>query len=98
MSAEQAQSNRPLIAGAGPVGLGAALFLARAGISTRVVDVAGERSVYSKALAVNPRTLELLEATGVTGRMLEKGMRIHGARMWRRGKVAAELRVDRVSH
>ncbi len=86
-----------LIAGAGPVGLAAGLFLARAGIGARVVEIAKTRSVYSKALAVNPRTLALLEESGVTARILEKGLRIHGARMWRRGKVVAELKVDRVS-
>ena len=49
-----------LIAGAGPTGLAAALFLSRAGIDCRIVDKAKEPSPWSKALAVNPRTLELL--------------------------------------
>jgi 2-polyprenyl-6-methoxyphenol hydroxylase-like FAD-dependent oxidoreductase len=75
------QETMPLIIGAGPVGLGAALFLQRAGIATRIIDAADEPSNHSKALAVNPRTLELLEPTGVTKRMLDLGVRIRGVRL-----------------
>jgi hypothetical protein len=49
---------QPVIVGAGPVGLGAALFLARQGQVARVVELRDEPSRQSKALAVNPRTLE----------------------------------------
>jgi 2-polyprenyl-6-methoxyphenol hydroxylase-like FAD-dependent oxidoreductase len=72
---------RPLIVGAGPTGKGAALFLARAGIATRVIDIAPEPARQSKALAVNPRTLELLEPTGVTEQMLAVGLPIRRARL-----------------
>ena len=34
--------NQPLIVGGGPVGLGAALFLARQGQKARVVEMRGE--------------------------------------------------------
>jgi 2-polyprenyl-6-methoxyphenol hydroxylase-like FAD-dependent oxidoreductase len=71
----------PLIVGAGPVGLGAALFLRKAGVATRIIDAAEEPSEHSKALAVNPRTLELLEASGVTKKMLAMGVRIRGVRL-----------------
>jgi 2-polyprenyl-6-methoxyphenol hydroxylase-like FAD-dependent oxidoreductase len=64
--------DQPLIVGAGPVGLGAALFLAGQGRVARVVEMRDEPFQQSKALAVNPRTLELLEPTGVTSRMLER--------------------------
>jgi 2-polyprenyl-6-methoxyphenol hydroxylase-like FAD-dependent oxidoreductase len=70
----------PLIIGAGPVGLAAALFLVRRGIVPRVVEMREEPSRESRALAVNPRTLELLAPSGVTGRMLEMGLQIGGAR------------------
>ena len=55
------QSAQPLIVGAGPVGKAAALVLAREGIPTRIIDSAEQPSEHSKALAVNPRTLEILE-------------------------------------
>ena len=57
--------DRPLIVGAGPVGLGAALFLARQGRVARVVEMRDEPSQQSRALAVNPRTLDILEPTGL---------------------------------
>src|SRR5690348_4204622 len=63
----------PLIVGAGPVGLAAALFLARQGRSVRLIEAAPQPATQSRALAVNPRTLELLESTGVARAMLELG-------------------------
>ncbi len=76
----------PLIVGAGPVGLGAALFLTRQGRSVRVVEMLSEPSSESRALAVNPRTLEILEPTGVTRQMLERGVPIRGVCFHRQEK------------
>lgn len=53
---------RPLIAGAGPTGLSAALFLAGRGHAARIVEQHKAPTPYAKALAVNPRSLELLFA------------------------------------
>jgi len=83
-----------MIVGAGPVGLGAALFLARHGRTSRVVEMRAEPSQQSKALAVNPRTLNILEPTGLTRGMLELGLPIHGVRFYRRGRVFAALSLD----
>jgi 2-polyprenyl-6-methoxyphenol hydroxylase-like FAD-dependent oxidoreductase len=81
----------PVIVGAGPVGLGAALFLARQARVARVVEMRDEPSQQSRALAVNPRTLDVLEPTGVTSRMLERGSRIYGVRFYRHGRIIAGL-------
>jgi 2-polyprenyl-6-methoxyphenol hydroxylase-like FAD-dependent oxidoreductase len=78
--------DQPLIVGAGPVGLGAALFLARQGRIPRVVETCAEPSSQSKALAVNPRTLDILAPTGVTQRMLEIGLPVHQLHIYRKGK------------
>jgi 2-polyprenyl-6-methoxyphenol hydroxylase-like FAD-dependent oxidoreductase len=83
-----------LIVGAGPVGLGAALFLARLGQPTRVVEQRTQPSQESRALAVNPRTLDLLEPTGVTRRMLELGLPMHAGRFYRRGRLVGTVRFD----
>lgn len=91
-------SNVPVIVGAGPVGLGAAVMLRQAGIAVRIVDMAPEPSRYSKALAVNPRTLELLEPTGVTARMLSLGIRIRSARFQNDGKWSGELSLGGLKH
>ena len=66
----------PLIVGAGPTGLSAAIELARRGISARIVDRSADFSAESRAIGINPRTLHLLEASGVTPRLLEAGIRI----------------------
>src|SRR3954454_5148625 len=84
-------NDRAIIAGAGPVGLAAALFLARAGQQVRLIDERPEPSPYSKALAINPRTLEILEPTGITRRMLELGKRVTGVRFYESGRVIGEI-------
>lgn len=89
---------RPLIVGAGPVGKGAALFLARAGVITRLIDAAAEPARQSKALAVNPRTLEILEPTGITEKMLAIGSPIRGARFQDRNRSLAEFSFERLRH
>lgn len=53
-----------LIAGAGPVGLVMALELARYRVPVRIVDPMTERATTSRAVAIWPRTLELLERAG----------------------------------
>lgn len=80
-----------LIAGAGPTGLAAALFLADRGIRARIVDKAPFPAPHSRALAVNPRTLELLEPTGVTARMLAEGRPAKGVCFHEDGGVLARI-------
>ena len=63
-----------LIAGAGPVGLTMACELARFGLPVRIVDKAPARTDKSKALAVWPRTLELLERTGCADVFAKTGL------------------------
>ena len=82
---------RPVIAGAGPVGLGAALFLAMQGRTTRLIEMRGEPSRQSKALAVNPRTLDILAPSGLTAKILELGKPVHGELFHRRGEVVSSF-------
>ena len=76
-----------LIVGAGPVGLTAALELSRRGLPVRVFEKDRQRELFSKALAVNPRSLELLQPSGVTERLLAEGLCI------KRFRVVGEHRV-----
>jgi 2-polyprenyl-6-methoxyphenol hydroxylase-like FAD-dependent oxidoreductase len=74
-----------LIVGAGPTGLSLAVQLAAQGIHPRLVDRALDRVHESRALAIQPRTLEVLAGLGVTNRLLELGnravqLRIHTGR------------------
>lgn len=88
----------PLIVGAGPVGTAAAMFLARSGISTRVVEKSTEKSTQSRALAVNPRTLEILEPTCIATAMIKRGLPIHGACFWRGGKELRQIDIGLLQH
>jgi 2-polyprenyl-6-methoxyphenol hydroxylase-like FAD-dependent oxidoreductase len=81
-----------LIVGAGPTGLAAALFLTRAGVAVRIIDAAASPVATSNALAVNPRTLELLEPTGVSDRIRAAGQAVNAIRFAREGRVIATVR------
>lgn len=87
-------SPQVLIAGAGPVGLAAALFLTRRGVPVRLVDPAPEPTRTSRALGVNPRTLALLEDTGVAAAIEAEAQPMRALRLHRRGRPLAELTID----
>lgn len=55
-----------LIAGAGPVGLTAALQLARWGVSVRLVDAAAGPATTSRALGTHARSLEIYDQLGIS--------------------------------
>jgi 2-polyprenyl-6-methoxyphenol hydroxylase-like FAD-dependent oxidoreductase len=82
-----------LIVGAGPVGLTAALELARRGYRPRIVDrnAGPTLEAESRALAVHDRTLRLLEASGVTQRLIDAGNRVTGTQICRHGKCVARI-------
>jgi len=74
-----------LIVGAGPTGLTLAAQLAAHGVRPRLIDRNLERVRESRALAVQPRTLEVFAGLGVTDQLLEHGnravqLRIHAGR------------------
>jgi 2-polyprenyl-6-methoxyphenol hydroxylase-like FAD-dependent oxidoreductase len=89
-SLEFRMDDRPLIIGAGPTGLAAALFLAIRGV-LRTIDKAGEPEKESRAQVINSRSLELLEPTGVVEAMLAKGHSIHRVRFYDGWDLIAEL-------
>jgi 2-polyprenyl-6-methoxyphenol hydroxylase-like FAD-dependent oxidoreductase len=85
----------PLIVGAGPTGLAAALFLAEGGVQCRVVDKAHAPSVNSRAQVINPRSLELLQQTGVTDAILREARPIQRVAFYEDWRPLAELAVAR---
>jgi 2-polyprenyl-6-methoxyphenol hydroxylase-like FAD-dependent oxidoreductase len=62
-----------LVVGAGPTGLALATQLQEDGVRVRLIDRLLDRTRESRALAVQPRTLEVLSRFGVTEQMLAKG-------------------------
>lgn len=81
----------PLIVGAGPTGLAASLFLAERGIRSRIIDQAPAPSVTSRAQVVNPRTLELLESSGVSAAMVAEARPIYRVVFYENWETLAEL-------
>lgn len=83
---------RILIVGAGPSGLTAALELKRRGYTPMIIDRLMRPHSQSRALAINPRTLQILEASGVTDKLLERGWRMSTVHF--RGPAGDFLRFD----
>ena len=65
-----------LIVGAGPVGLFLANECARRGLSFRLIEARASQSEHSKALAIFPRTLEILDMAGLADPFLETANRV----------------------
>jgi 2-polyprenyl-6-methoxyphenol hydroxylase-like FAD-dependent oxidoreductase len=83
-----------LIAGAGPVGLTAAIELARRGIRCRIVDPLFEPPLYAKAVGIQPRTLEVFEGMGVLRRILDAAIQMRGQFIYVNGEKVARLDFD----
>ena len=62
-----------LIVGAGPTGLALAVQLQRFGVPFRIVDRSQARAHESRALAVQARTLEILDAVGLGEALAARG-------------------------
>ena len=63
-----------IVAGAGPVGLAAAIDLAQRGIDVLLVDEDDTVSVGSRAICWSKRTLEILDRLGCAERLVQKGV------------------------
>ncbi|MEM6683607.1 MAG: NAD(P)/FAD-dependent oxidoreductase [Pseudomonadota bacterium] len=63
-----------LIAGAGPVGCCAALYLAQAGVPVVVIEAAQELPVDLRASTFHPPTLDLLDQLDLTERLIPQGL------------------------
>jgi 3-(3-hydroxy-phenyl)propionate hydroxylase len=70
-----------IIAGAGPVGLSAAIDLAQRGIRVLLLDDDNKLSTGSRAICFAKRTLEIFDRLGCGDRMVDKGV------SWQVGKV-----------
>jgi 2-polyprenyl-6-methoxyphenol hydroxylase-like FAD-dependent oxidoreductase len=70
-----------LVVGAGPTGLALAAQLAAFGARVRVVDRRTVPGRQSRALVVQPRTLEVLRPIGVTQALLDRGDRPVGVQL-----------------
>ncbi|MBX3514233.1 MAG: FAD-dependent oxidoreductase [Xanthobacteraceae bacterium] len=75
-------ARRPVvIVGAGPVGLTAAIDLAKRGIPAVILDDADRIGEGSRAICFSKRSLEIMDRLGLGDRLVEKGV------VWQLGKV-----------
>jgi 2-polyprenyl-6-methoxyphenol hydroxylase-like FAD-dependent oxidoreductase len=82
-----------LVVGAGPTGLMLGLELRTRAVACRVVDAAPARSPHSRALAVQARTLEVLDRHGLAARLVAAGQRALGNRVIVRGREVARVEI-----
>lgn len=75
-----------LIIGAGPTGLTAGLEFARNGIIPEIVDAKEEPSKLSRAVGVLPRSIEILDRSGVGQAIFNEGVKADSIRIMRGGK------------
>ncbi len=82
-----------LVAGAGPVGMFAALALAKRGIDVHVVDSALQPGMHSYALALHPRSLELLREVGLHEAVVAESYPVHSIGLFDQTERRAEVRI-----
>src|SRR5580700_9094968 len=80
-----------LIIGAGPTGLVLALWLAKLGVTVRVIDKTAEPGTTSRALAVQARTLELYRQLDLTDAVIAEGCHVPAVNLWVKGEAAARI-------
>ena len=80
-----------LIVGAGPTGLTLACELLRRGVSCRIIDKAASPATTSRALGLQPRTLELFDTMGIVDRVLSTGGPVIDASLYRGDRLLLTL-------
>ena len=69
------KQKRILVAGGGPVGSTAAWLLTEAGIPVTLLEAESGVQIDYRASTFHPPTLDLLEASGITGALLDRGLK-----------------------
>jgi 2-polyprenyl-6-methoxyphenol hydroxylase-like FAD-dependent oxidoreductase len=85
-----------LIVGAGPTGLALAAVLQQFGVRLRLIDRLRERGRESRALAVQARTLELLQMLGLGESLVKRGNRSTRLRLHLEGRAVAEVQLGEI--
>lgn len=67
-----------IVAGMGPVGMTAALMLARHGLTVTVLEAGPDLATESRASTFHPSSLEILDGLGVVDDLLEVGLKAPG--------------------
>ena len=78
MSGSAKRETEALVVGAGATGLMMACELFRRGIACRIIDQWAAPAQTSRAIGLQPRTLEVFQAMGIDDAVLAQGIRIAG--------------------
>ncbi|KAI1993983.1 hypothetical protein LOZ51_002844 [Ophidiomyces ophidiicola] len=95
MANEVKSSTDVLIIGAGPSGLAAALWLAKLGVSFRVVDKRADQPRAGQADGLNPKTMEIFESFGIHGKVTKRWEPATDETVWCRGEDGKLVRTER---
>jgi 2-polyprenyl-6-methoxyphenol hydroxylase-like FAD-dependent oxidoreductase len=87
-----------LIVGAGPVGLTAAVELTRRGYSPRIIEKDAGPHKESRALAINPRSMDILEPSGATKRLLKAGVKARAVNIHAPDRLLFRLDTRNIPH
>jgi 2-polyprenyl-6-methoxyphenol hydroxylase-like FAD-dependent oxidoreductase len=85
------------IIGAGASGLSAAVFLNALGYSPRIFEKR-KRAKITKALGINPVTLQLFEKSGITQRFLNNGWKMECTNFWYNDKIIYRNDLSKIKH
>jgi len=87
-----------LVVGAGPTGLMLANQLVRRGVRVVIIDRHARPALQSRALGVQPRTLEIYAKLGIVDRALELGKPGTGVNLWAQGRKLARVPFGQAGH
>ena len=85
-----------LIIGAGPSGLMMGARLAAQNVRCRVIEKASAPTNKSKAIVIQPRTLEIFDNIGIVDRFLENGLSIKAANQMSQKKLLARVSFEKL--
>lgn len=83
-----------LVVGAGPTGLTMAVELARRGVDVRIIDAASAPTTETRALGVQPRTLELFERLDLAEAAVAEGMKVTDFKVFSESKQFLHLNLE----